>query len=362
MKTKTKKEIIRIRLQNLLFVSKHLPWLHILVIIISLTIACMVFFLLNRSCFSTINTNAILTNLLTVNAVFSAILITYLFSRIGWSKERKLETLKETISLSQKVTEFRRILNKLTYYYQVWIDENATKSLIDHGEYKHITFYDYRLSMRRGDKQKNKKLIREFFEHKDFKEPHSTLYLAMVSLVRNRSNPRYEFQQELYKDFEHNGIYNIKAVEKWLDCDIFGTIWYWLDKDYNYINYHALFTDKEYILAAASRINKKYEGHELNNALIKELSDDFNSHYLKELYIRVKELKKGVTDLNLLIMILITVSLVFGVLLPFILLLLPSKPIWYVLTVAVLASLNSGLISYFVLRFPSLINKELKWT
>ncbi|GAL87406.1 hypothetical protein MYP_4636 [Sporocytophaga myxococcoides] len=362
MNTQTKKELNRIRLHNLIFAIKHLPWLHIFVFIISITIASAVFYFFASRCFKTVDANSILTNLLTVNAVFSAILITYLFSRITWSKDRKLETLNEAISLSRKITEFRRILNKLTYYYQVWTNDNATKSLIDYGKFKHIDFYDYRLSMISDYKPKNKELIQELYNHENFKEGQSTLYLAMVSLVRNRNNPEYEFQEELYKDFEHNGLYNIKAVEKWLDCDIFNTIWYWLDQNYNFINYKALSSDKEFILSAASRINKKYEGHELNNELLKELADDFSSHYLKELYIRLKDLKKGVTDLNLLIMTLITVSLIFGVLLPFVLLLISSKSIWFGLIVAILASLNSGLISYFILRFPTLINKELKWT
>ncbi len=339
-----------------------MPWVHILVTFISLLVACAIFYVFAATCFKTVDSKSILTNLLTVNAVFSAILITYLFSRITWSKERKLETLKESISLSQKLTDFRRILNKLTYYYKVWADDNAAKSLIDHGKFKHIDFYDYKLSMISDYEPKNKKLIRELYDHQNFKEGESTLYLAMVSLVRNRNNPRYEYQEELYKDFEHNGLYNIKAVEKWLNCEIFGSIWYWLDQNNNYISYHALNNDKEYILSAASRINKKYEGHDLNNDLLKELSDDFNSHYLKELHIRLKELTKGVTDLNLLIITLITVSLVFGVLLPFILLFIPSKTIWHEPIVAVLASINSGLITYFILRFPTLINKELKWT
>lgn len=363
MKNQTKKEIFRIRLHNLLFDIKHFPWLHVIVILFCVAISVAVFYLFSYNRFKAIDTNSVLTNLLTVNAVFSAILITYLFSRITWSKDRKLETLKEAINLSQKVTEFRRILNKLTYYYEVWTDDDATKSLIDHGKFKHIDFYDYRLSMISDYEPKNKELIRELYDHENFREGRSTLYLAMVSLVRNRNNPRYEFHEELYKDFEYNGLYNIKAVEKWLDCEIFGTIWYWLDRNYSYINYHALSNeDKNYILSAASRIHKKYQRHELNNELIKELSDDFSSHYLKELYIRLKELKKGVTDLNLLILTLITVSLVFGVLLPFILLLVPSKSIWHGILIAVLAAINSGFISYFILRFPTLITKELKWT
>ncbi|OFX39080.1 MAG: hypothetical protein A2X08_03790 [Bacteroidetes bacterium GWA2_32_17] len=361
---KKKYRKIRLKIINTYYMFKSLPWKHICVLFFCLFLTLTIFYLLSANCFKTFDTNNTLTNLLTVNAVFSAILITYLFSRITWSKERKLEVYKEANSLSQKITDFRRILNKLTTYYNIWDSDNSTKSLIDHGEYRQIDFYDYRMSSISDYEPHNQELINEFRKHKDYNEGISTLYLAMVSLVRNRNNPHFEFHEELYSDFELNGLYNIKVIEKWLNCEIFGMIWFWLDKDRDnhFINYIALRNDNEFILEAAKRINKKYEGQELNNKLLKELSEEFNSHYLKELYIRLKELKKGVTDLNLLIIVLITISLFFGVLLPFALLLVQAKTFWFSFIVAIVASINTGLIAYFILRFPTLINRELKWT
>lgn len=362
MNTQSKKNIFQIRIQNFIFDIKHLPWLHIFVCLLSISIASSIYYLFAYNCFNSSEADSILTNLLTINAIFSAILITYLFSRITWSKDRKLETLKEAIKLSQKVTDFRRILNKITDYYLVWNDDDAGKNLIDHGRFKNIDFYDYKLSMISDYKPKNWKLIHEFYDHKNFKEGQSTVYLAMVSLVRNRNNPRYEYQQELYKDFEHNGLYNIKAIEKWLQSEVFGSISYWFSNNPSYINFRELTSDNDYILSAAVRIDSKYEGYELNNDLIKELSDDFNSYYLSELHLRLRELSKGVTDLNLLIITLITISMICGVLLPFVLLLMPKELIYFGQMVAILASINAGLISYFIFRFPTLINNELKWT
>lgn len=353
---------VKFNIRRLFIAFKGLPWLHILILIICIFLSLTVFLVLKSKCFTTFDISSTLTNLLTVNGVFSAILITYLFSRITWSKERKLEVYKDAISLSQKITEYRRILNKLTAYYLVWDSDKATKSLIDHRKFKTIDFYDYRLSSISDYEPHNYQLIKELRKHADFKEGQSTLYLAMVSLVRNRNNLHYEWQEELYKDFELNDIYNIKVVERWLDCEIFGTIWYWFDQDYNFMNYSALKNDRDYILSAISKINQKYEGQELSNKLLKEITDDFSSHYLKELYMSLKELKKGVTDLNLTIIVLITISLIFGVLIPFGLLLVQTKTYWFFLTVAIVASINAGLIAYFILRFPTLIHRELKWT
>ncbi len=340
----------------------YLPLLNIFSILICCLIGAGVFHFIGKGSIDDLDAKSILTNLLTVNGVFSAILITYLFSRITWFMDRKLEIMKEAVSLSQKVTEFRRILHILTSYYKLWYDDNAAKNLVDHGKYKNIDFYDYRKSMSSEYIPHNKKLIDDFFNDPNFKEGHSTLYLAMTSLIRDRNNPSYEFHEELYSDFELNGIYNLDIVERWLDCEIFGTIYFWMDKDTKYINYSNLGKkDTEFIQAAVARINIKYKGNNLSNELFKDLSSEFSEYYLRELHFKLKELKKGVNGLNLLIIILTTVSLLFGILIPFSLLLIPSKDIWYAYSVSILAAINTGLISYFILRFPVLINRELKW-
>ena len=196
-------------------------------------------------------------------------------------------------------------------------------------------------------------------KHADYIESHSSLYLAMVSLVSDRKIPHYKWQKELYKDFKISGIYNINVVERWIECGIFESIGFWLGENYEFINYIGLSKDnKEYILSCINRINDKYKGKELSNKLFEEVTDDFSSHYLEELYLRLKELEKGVEGLNL---NLIISSLLFGVLIPFGLLLIQSEAYWFSYLVGITASINSGLISYFILRFPTLIKKEIKW-
>ena len=324
---------ITYNLKNWLYKIKK-NWESLLSISLSLILGWLVFGFLSLKRYESFDTTATLSNILTTNGVFSAILITYLFSRTSWIQERKLDHYREAIELSQKITDFRRILDKLTDYYNVWHSDIQTKNLIDHGK----------------------------FNQEHFSEGISTLYLAMVSLVRNRKSKIHR-TPELYKDFKHNGIYNIKVVEKWIECDIFNTIWYWCNQDQSWINYRNLSNDRDYILSAAARINKKYEGVDLNNNLIKELADDFSSHYINELYTCLKSLKKGLNNLNLIFVILIFFSLLFGVLAPsVILLLVNSGEDWLKPAVAIIAMINIQLISYFILRFPFLINSELKWT
>jgi|GEM_PF-2238092 len=358
-KDKLKPIIGKLRMPQLRI--KNLSWENVILIAISCSLTLFVFHQIRTNPLIKLDSRATLTNLLTINGIFSAILITYLFTRITWSKDRKLELYNEAISLSQKITEFRRILYKLTLYYNVWNEDKYAKKLIDHGKFKHIDFYDYRLKMTSDYEPKDSLLIDEYCNHENFSEGISTLYLAMVSLVKNRKS-EFLIQEELYSDFEHKGIYDFNVVLRWLECGIMGTMWYWLNQNRNWIYYDALGeNDIEYILAAASRINSKYKGKELNNKLLEELAGDMDAHYLKELYSRLRSLKKGIQDLNLLIIILITFSLFFGILLPFLLFLLSSIEFWYSTFVALIASINIGLISYFVLKFPFLINRELKW-
>lgn len=361
MKIKEIYQKLNSKIRRNIVILKSMPWFHIFILLISVALSVTVFLVLESKCFKTIDEPNMLTILLTVNGIFSAILITYLFSRITWSKERKLEIFKEAISISQKITDYRRVLNKLTQYYGVWYNEKATKSLIDNWKFKTIDFYDYWLFRSPKVKPSKRLLIKELKEDDKFSEGESTLYLAMVSLTSNRNNPNYQWKEELYSDFEIRRIYNIKIVEKWLECNIFGSIWYWLDQDYDYINYPALKRDQDYILSAISRINKKYEGIQLSNKLLKDVTNEISSHYLKELLLRLKGLQKGITDLNLIIIILITSSLIFGVLIPFGLLLVQSKTYLFSLIVGIVVSVNSGLIAYFILRFPTIISREIKW-
>jgi len=81
---------------------------------------------------------------------------------------------------------------------------------------------------------------------------------------------------------------------------------------------------------------------------------------LHEIDVSLKYLEKGIQGLNLLLNILISLSLFFGVLLPLVLF-LNSKEEWFNLMVVVTVSINCGMISYFILKFPFLINKEIKW-
>lgn len=329
-------------------------------IVLCLGISYILFTVIKKDTGTDIDFKKILEIILTINGAFSAILITYLFNRVSWKKERKLELYNEAEAYSKKITEFRRMLKELTDYYQVWDNDDQTHGLLHTGKYRAVDFYDFEKENRSDYKSPQHKLINELKNNPNFNYGNSVWYLAMISFVVQRS-PQFIYHEELYNDFDFKGVYSIEIVERWLDCEIMGTIGYYKNKNVKWINYYALRNKHDQMLAAASRINKKYENRSLDNSLIIDIAEEMNSFILKNLHTCLIELRKGIRGLELLITLLISISLFFGVILPVILLLLASKEPWFFLTSSIIATLNIGLILFFLLKLPFLVNKELKW-
>ncbi|MCK9403910.1 MAG: hypothetical protein M0Q26_10970 [Chitinophagaceae bacterium] len=205
-------------------------------------------------------------------------------------------------------------------------------------------------------------MIDKLIANPNFSYGSSVWYLAMISFAVQRHS-EFVYHKELYKDYNYDGIYTLEAVQRWLDCDILGAIGYYKYRNSQVINYYALRGENtDYILDAAKRINKKYETRELDNSLILDIAEELNILHLPNLRSCLVVLGKGIRDLELLITILILSSLLFGVLIPVILLILASKENWFHYAVSIISSINIGLILFFILKLPFFINKELKWS
>lgn len=303
--------------------------------------------------------------ILTINGLFSAILVTYFFNRVSWILTIKKETYDEAVEFSQKITEFRRICSKLTQHYQVWVDDKATKSLLEHGEYKHIDYYDFkRLSIGEyNSTEKDLKLIEKLRKDSRYKEGLSDLYLGMISLIKNRKSKNSFRDSELYKDFQKKGIYNLEWIEKCVEVDYLSRLWYWFDNDYDFIHYENLSKESEdYIKKAFARIDPKYKDTKLNNKLMAEICDDMNEHYFKELHLLLLKLNKGLSGINLLIFSILIASLTFGVLFPFyVYFVIENEELKTILTKG-LIGINFGILFFFVTNLYGLVKKEITWT
>lgn len=320
-----------------------------------------VFFSLPESYLLKIKLDDFFGYLLTTNSIFIAILISYFLNRVTWVKELKTKTFSEAELISRKITDYRRILKVLTNYYQVWKNQESTKSLLDHGKYKNVDYFDFQKHIASDKDYKERELYQNLFDNKNYLEGESTTYLAMVSLVSDRTYDGYYYDETLYKDFEIEGVYNLKTINRWMESNIVGSIAYWLNGGTDWINYRALKNHKKEVLFFASRINKKYTDYEFNDKLIEELSEDMNEHYFPKLIDKLEYLEEGIVGLNLFLLTLISLSSIFGVLFPLLLLLIDNKINFYYHISSVVIAINIIMISIFVLKFPFLIKSEIQY-
>jgi hypothetical protein len=367
--SKRKRETLKNKIINLyyriFYELKSWDWNMILLGIVSIELSIYLFVTLYNKTTKIDFTKDSLELVLTINGLFSAILVTYFFNRVSWILNHKKETHDEAVKFSQKITEFRRICAKLTQYYQVWEDDKATRSLLEHGEYKHIDYYDFkRLSIGDYKSTENElELMEKLRKDSRYKEGLSDLYLGMISLVKNRKSKNSFRDSELYKDFQTKGIYNLEWVEKCVEVDYLSRLWYWFSNDYKFIHYVTLSKDSEdYIMKAFGRIDSKYKDAELNNKLMAEICDDMNEHYFKELYRLLLKLRKGLFGIDLLIFTILIASLVFGVLLPFyIYFIIDNEELKTILTKGIIG-INFGILFFFVTNLYGLVKKEITWT
>lgn len=300
--------------------------------------------------------------ILTINGLFSAILVTYLFNRTSWILSIKKETHNEAIKFSQKITEFRRILKKLTEFYGVWDDDKGTKSLLLQEEYKYIDYYDFKMMSISDYEPEDKDKIEKLKNDKLYNGSQTDLYLGMISLVKDRKSNNPFPDKELYKDYQVKGRYGFEYVKKWVEVGYASRLGYYFQKDYNFIHFDRLSTEsKKYILDASKRINPKYADYELNNDLIAEICDDMNEHYFKELLLLLSELRKGLVGIDFIIFIILILSLIFGVLMPFFTyFIIQTVELRFLLT-KILVGINFGLLFFFITNLYGIIKKEIVW-
>ena len=310
-----------------------------------------------------INVVSSLEIILTVNGLFSAILVTYFFNRVSRTLDNKKEDADEAVEYSQKITDFRRICKILTDYYNIWRDEKATKNLLENGKFKNVDYFDYKLSSYSDYVPIDKDIIEEMYSHKDYREGPSDLFLGLISLVENRKANFYTFDHQLYKDFQRKGIYQYQFISNCVEIDYASRLWYWFSKNVDYIQYENLGkTQRDEILSALQRIDKKFINAELNNSTMADLCDDMNEFYFKELLILLNNLKQGLSSFNLLIFSILISCLTLGVFFPMLVYFLINDSALKTVLAQILISLNIGLLLFFIIALYRIVEKEITWT
>lgn len=126
--------------------------------------------------------NQLLNNLIQFSGIFSAILITYVVSKVFQVRQERVERYKEIVKLANKFTDFRRIARVLVNNYGFW-DKGMREKM--RKEYEAIDYFTIKLwDYDNQDKKYSpelKALRDKFFAEESL--PGCYMYLDMKALV-----------------------------------------------------------------------------------------------------------------------------------------------------------------------------------
>lgn len=301
--------------------------------------------------------NTLLNNIFQFSGIFSALLITFIISKIFQIKQEKLERLKEIINLSNRTTDFRRICKILYDEYNFW-DKDMRRKMDN--DYKNLNYFNLHIDDNKTEE--TKKLIDKYLDDKN--KFGADFFLGVRSLLMGSKK---SFQLELYDDYDHNITYPLKLISQWYGASSANTFWYYLENKWHSYNTAFNFAalskaDTDLIVALAKKINqKKYESATFSKDLLVAIGNDFETSIFPRLFNLTYYNEQGIPSTILLLIRILTTTMVFGVFLP---LWLSSIRITN-LDIKIFASSISIIILslsiiYFVLSFKKILECEIK--
>jgi len=340
------------------FFREQLNYKKLCIILTSLIIAVLItLFYLKYPLKNQVKLENSLNNVLQFSGIYSALLITFIVSKIFQIRQEKISRLKEIITLSNKVTDFRRICQVLYDNYDFWDAQmqRTVKSKFKGLSYFHIHIDSYYYI------PKYKDLITSFNEWSP--KPGASFYLALKSLV---VSDKRSFQLELYDEFDHNVIYSFDIISKWVGAGSANCFFYYLDHKWH--SYETLFKleliprdERGRIEELATKIDeRRYGGETFSRPLLVKIGNHFESEILPRLFQLTYYNKTGITGpLNFIIYNLLII-MIFGVFVPII---LSSGQLKYSL-MYLISKISIIIISitifYFVVSFKRILKNEIE--
>ena len=299
---------------------------------------------------------SVLNNILQFSGIYSAILITFIVSKIFQIRQEKLERLQEIIVLSHKTTDFRRVCNIILETDDFWEAQMKDKlnTKLKDLHYFHIYIEED------SDNIEVKNLINQFYQEKNISG--ANFYLALKSFVQSDNN---RFHMELSDEYDYNIIYSYEILKKWVGSEASNSFWYYLE--YKWHDYKEIFdicsisrNDKEKIYSLAAKIdNNGNRTTEFNKDILVDLGNYLNFMVLPRLYQLTRINETGISKtLNLIIVNLVMV-MIFGVFLPIIVTSIDLK-LKVLITIAYFGILLLGMsMLYFVYYFRMFLKQEI---
>ena len=278
---------------------------------------------------------------MTVSGILSAIIITFLTSKVLQIRQERLAHIPELKNLTQKVHKFRNIINKLLHSHMwpdglwIYIDKN----------YKDLTYFDIR-AVTFVDSKITEQASKYIQDHKYGDT--GNLYLELKSFIFD-----HPFDNTLYTEFEVPVYYSNEVVEKWVEYECGNGLWYFFEYKRGLYE-KALRVDTVYdgdqkeIKEICLRIDKeRYMDLDFGPELLSKLGNQFYQEIIPKLYRIQIYLDKGLPRIVKYLFILLGILIVFGVALPLLIKLFSLNSVFDVISTSMILSLCFYLISSF---------------
>jgi hypothetical protein len=308
----------------------------------------------------------LLSRMIDFSGIFSAILITFLISKVFQIRQEKIQIARNVEDLSNKVTDFRRIAFWLIDAYSFW--EASMRDYMD-TNYKSIdssTLNECRNNPNHPSYELVQKLYSEFGQTGTENPELSScfygfdLYFNMKALVADSDY----LGSPMYDEQDWNEIYTLKQIEKWADCGC-GNYWpFFSDEKWGKFNttfhFNLIKPEKnKKILRIAKKLDQ--ESQILDNKLLERIGNRFSTFHIPMLMRYLMELEQPIPYLLKALLRVLFFTLISGLFFPIVLSAISDNNIFEEKLSITLVCLTFllGTIIYFLFNLKSLLNEVI---
>jgi len=245
----------------------------------------------------------VLSILISTIGITTAIIITFLFSKLYSEKTERIVRKQKIDKLSKKLTALRKIVHFLRGSHEFWRANENIKKFLDH-KYRDLTLYEY---IKKGYDWHT-----AFHEEVEFGELGAQAYLGLKEIEGNKQSTFAFYDRLLRKNYSIDELAIIQ--------DSCGRMWAYMDK------YGDGLRDVSELSVIQTRpieenlkiIYPNFKQEDLNNKTIQKLFDDFPQKYLREQYYLTQRNNKSFgKSFNILLfdLVFFVILIVFGVIL-----------------------------------------------
>lgn len=292
-------------------------------------------------------------NLITTSGILTGIVIAYLSAKQFQIRQNREELQRKLIKLSDKLTNFRKILYRVMKSHDFWVRYQDIQKFKK--KYPKITFTD----LHNQGEEKNELVTQFWLDEKEISSTTADLYLAMEEIT----GP-IEYADRWAYDKLHSYNYKLDYLQR---CYMpSNQIWYYLEGRYakhtqgliNDTSIWILFKDD--IREFASQIDSKYKDHDFDRHLLAQIGTDFHELYIPRLVELTRLTNKGLSGSMITLLVNLTVILTAGVLIPMIMQVLNIQLcIEKMLTFSMVFIVILGLAN-FMFDFYRMLDREIK--